>query len=172
MMRYLTGLVAGCMLASCAQAPKPAGGEPTVTIADLAVLEGSWTGTLTYRDYSPPFEDVSIPATLEVARQDEGIRLQLDFPDEPSAYDTSMLTPSDDGRMLNSETVVGRTEDGGAVTLLTQSSCEDDGRMATCDMEYTLSPQVFAMTKIVRLESGEAAFRRNAYAFERAGERD
>ena len=168
-MRTVTGFVAAGVLAACAQMPwsekEPA--LPAVQPGDLAMLEGSWAGSLTYRDYSPPHEDVSIPATLEVDKLDEGMRLELKYPDEPSAYDRSMLIASDEGRTLNSETVLSRAQSDGEVTIVTASDCEDDGRPAQCEVTYTLSPKVFKMTKMVALESGGAPFRRNAYAFVR-----
>ena len=173
-MRTIIGLLAAGALVACAQTHlgEEAADPPAVQPGDLALLEGSWTGSLTYRDYSPPHEDVAIPATLEADELDDGIRLELKYPDEPSAYDRSMLIASDEGRTLNSETVMSRTKTGDEVTIVTASDCEDDGRPAQCEVTYTLSPRVFEMKKMVALDSGEAPFRRNAYAFERAGEAD
>ena len=173
-MRTIIGLLAAGALAACAQMPlgEEAAEPPAVQPGDLALLEGSWTGSLTYRDYSPPYEDVSIPATLEADQLEEGIRLELKYPDAPSAYDRSMLIASDEGRTLNSETVMSRTETGDEVTIVTASECEDDGRPAKCEVTYTLSPKVFEMKKMVALDSGEAPFRRNAYAFVRMGKPD
>ncbi|WP_018149055.1 hypothetical protein [Henriciella marina] len=172
-MRFVTSLIAAGAITACSQMPEAAepAPAPTVDMSDLARLEGAWTGALIYRDYSPPNEDITIPATLLVDREGEGLRLKLNFPDEPSAYDTSMLTPSADGRILNSENVVARQQAGECITLVTQSGCEDDGREAACEMTYVLSPDVFEMTKMVSVD-GEPAFRRNAYAFERAGTPD
>lgn len=173
-MRTIIGLVTAGALAACTQMPwgeeEPA--LPAVQPGDLALLEGSWTGSLTYRDYSPPHEDVSIPATLEVDPLDEGMRLELKYPGEPSAYDRSMLIASDEGRTLNSETVMSRTKVDDELTIVTASECEDDGRPAQCEVTYTLSPKVFEMKKMVALDSGEAPFRRNAYAFVRAAKPD
>ncbi|RIJ24322.1 hypothetical protein D1224_08790 [Henriciella barbarensis] len=173
-MRTFIGLVATGALAACVQMPwrEKAPALPAVQPGDLAMLEGSWAGSLTYRDYSPPHEDVSIPATLTVDKLDEGMRLELKYPDEPSAYDRSMLIASDEGRTLNSEMVLSRTQSDDEVTIVTASECEDDGRPAQCEVTYTLSPKVFEMTKMVALESGEAPFRRNAYAFVRTAKPD
>lgn len=173
-MRTIIGLLTAGAFAACAQTPlsEDATELPAVQPGDLALLEGSWTGSLTYRDYTPPHEDVSIPATLEADQLDEGVRLELKYPDEPSAYDRSMLIASDEGRTLNSETVMSRTETGDEVTIVTASECEDDGRLAQCEVTYTLSPRVFEMKKMVALDSGEAPFRRNAYAFVRMAKPD
>lgn len=171
-MRYSLGLAATSLLASCSVMVDPAPKGPTISAEDLAMLEGDWTGALTYRDYTEPYEDVSIPAALTVTPRDEGILLQLSYSDEPSAYDASMLSVSENGRRLNSEDVVSRTDFEGETLLITESACEDDGRPARCEMRYTLSPQVFEMTKMVTLDSGGEPFRRNTYAFERAGDPD
>ena len=172
-MRLVTSLIAAVALSACSQMPDPpeSAPAPTVDMSDLGMLEGTWAGALTYRDYSAPGEDVTSPASLLVDRMGEGLRLKLTYPSEPSAYDTSMLTPSADGRILNSETVVSRQQEGERITLVTQSGCEDDGREAACEMTYILSPDVFEMTKMVTIED-EPAFRRNAYAFERAAMSD
>jgi len=170
-MRHVFGFVAAAVLAACVQTPGKAAADdqPRVYLSDLTMLEGAWTGELIYRDYEPPHEDVSLPATLNVSREGEGILLRLSFSDEPSAYGGSMLTPSEDGRMLNSEEVIARDEVDGKLMLKTQSACEDDGQPASCEMTYTLSPDIFQMTKRVQLDSGGPPFRRNTYAFERRG---
>lgn len=170
-MRHVFCFAAAAALTACAQTPGKAApdDQPRVYLSDLTVLEGAWTGELIYRDYEPPHEDVSLPASLNVGREGEGILLKLSFSDEPSAYGGSMLIPSEDGRMLNSEEVIAREKSGGELTLKTRSACEDDGRPATCDMTYTLSPDIFKMTKRVQLDRGGPPFRRNTYVFERPG---
>jgi hypothetical protein len=154
-------------LAACASAPAPA--APVITEADTALILGEgWTGTLTYRDYSPPYDLVTLRTTLEVTRTASGLDLFLRYPDEPKADGSSALEISTDGRLIDGDPIISRSKTGGQLVFVTEGACEDDDRPATCRHTYSLSETQFGMAKSVDFGDAEPAVERNAYTFTRS----
>lgn len=141
---------------------------PRVTPADLAVLTGSgWTGTLTYRDYSPPFGEVTIQAALEVRETPDGLSFAYIYPKEPQANTESPFTLSADGTVLDQATVTAVSRTEGAVAATTTTPCEDAGEPATCTYDYAIAAKAFTIRKTVHAGGTAAPFTRNTYRFTR-----
>ena len=83
--------LAPCLLVgACVHTMTPS--PPTVALSDFTrILGEDWTGALTYHDYSPPFGDVTIPATIGVTRVDGGLQLAIRYPKEPKENSTDVL---------------------------------------------------------------------------------
>lgn len=168
-MPHLPSRFAMLLAAMCALAlPALAAPQPAVTEADLARVVGeNWSGQLTYRDYSPPFGTVALAVNANVVQTATGLRLSLQYPREPLANSSDMLSVSEAGRKLGGDPVVSREEVAGAVVITTRAPCEDDGREAICERTYTFGDKVFSWRKSVRLVGGSGKFERNAFAFTR-----
>lgn len=139
-----------------------------VRVSDIAVLVGDdWEGTLTYLNYGEPKKDVTIPAKLAVAQNHDMFELYFEFPEEPDANGRAELVISDDGRMLNDETVTRRMEEDGTLTLVTESDCKDAAVQAKCEFTYDISPSALSIRKMVTLDGDTDAYRRNHYSFTR-----
>ena len=141
---------------------------PRVTSDDLALVDGAgWTGTLVYRDYSPPYGDVTLQAEVDVSVTSDGLLLDMRYPGEPSANSTDMLSVATDGSRLGGDPVVARKEEQGEVRITTRAPCEDDDKPAICEHIYTFSKARFGLRKTVKFDGSSDTFQRNAYTFTR-----
>ena len=157
--------IASAILTLAAHAGEAEGLSPS----DLAMVAGTdWTGSLTYLNYQPPFEDVTIPANLEVDATDTGLKLAYIYPDEPHANSTVTLNVSEDGQMMMGEPIVSNTLlESGTREVKTAFACEDMGKAADCEMTYAFGESELKVTKMVTYKGETDAFRRNAYTFTR-----
>ena len=146
-----------------------AGEAEGLSLSDLSVVAGTdWTGSLTYLNYQPPFEDVTIPANLEVEATDTGLKLAYIYPDEPHANSTVTLKVSEDGKVMMGEPIVSNMLlDSGIRQVKTAYACEGMGKAASCEMTYSFGASELNVTKMVTYEGEADAFRRNAYSFTR-----
>jgi hypothetical protein len=153
------------VLGACAHQEKAA---PALSVADLARVAGSgWAGTLIYRDYSPPFEEVMLNVEADVATTPEGLEIALRYPAEPNANGTSRLDLSAGGTVLGGDPVISRSDDGGVAAATTRGPCEDDNKPATCEHLYRFGEREFIMEKRVRFEGEQEFRRRNVYRLAR-----
>ena len=133
-----------------------------------SILGTDWTGSLTYMNYQEPFEDVTIPAALEVAAVEGGFEFAYKYPDEPHANSTSLVALSAGGSVLMDQPVTANEIlADGTQQITTAFACEDMGKSASCEMIYTLSSDRLSMRKMVTYEDEAQAFRRNEYNFVR-----
>jgi len=166
-MKYAAGLLAAFALAACAAVPE----EPTsnqLTPSDLAVIAGTgWTGTLTYRDYSPPYGDVTIEAALAAAETPDGLILSYIYPKEPQANSESAFALTEGGTVLDGARITQLARTDSLLTVTTEEACEDDDRPATCLHDYSFGPKVFSAAKRVRFSGSPETFQRNVYRLTR-----
>ncbi|WP_084420544.1 hypothetical protein [Henriciella litoralis] len=182
-------LCAGLILSACGQADKPAPKEdastieakkeasayvpapadgPTITPDDLKPIVGTdWKGTLTYLDYGDGETESTIPVELMVLQTERTFGLYFTFPEDPEADGGADITISDNGRMINQETVTRRIEEDGSLMVVTLAPCEDNGVQASCEYTYDISPSAFSIRMMVTLEGDDQAFRRHHYSFTR-----
>lgn len=158
-----------CAVAACDAAPPGAPAKTaTASRADIERVVGEgWTGTLVYRDYSPPFGDVELKVEADIASAPEGLALAIRYPDEPQANTVEVLELSEDGARLGGELVVERSEADGMVAITTRANCEDDEKPAECEHRYVFGQKVFEMDKRVRFDDKEDFIRRNFYRLNR-----
>jgi hypothetical protein len=166
-MKRAAGFLAALTLSACA-AVAEAPPQTRLKPADLAVISGTgWTGTLTYRDYSPPYGEVTISAELAATETPDGLNLSYLYPKEPQANSEGLFALTEDGAVLDGGriTSLSRTEDGLMVT--TEEACEDDNTPATCVRDYSFSTRAFTAAKRVRFAGDPETFLRNVYRFTR-----
>jgi hypothetical protein len=139
----------------------------SVTAADLQRAVGDdWRGTLTYRDYSPPFSDVVLAVEARVTALPDGISISLHYPSEPQADSVNQMLVSDFGARVDGALVVEVAEVGDTLIVSTTEACEDDNRPAICTHDYTFGQSGMIWVKRVQFD-GEAPITRNTYAFNR-----
>lgn len=168
-MSHRTLALAAALLVATACASAPAQPEPLrVTPEDIAPLVGSgWTGTLTYRDYSPPFGEVTIQAALDVRDTPEGLIFAYIYPKEPQANSESPFLLAEDGTVLDEATVTAVSRTKEALEITTSAPCEDAGEPATCTYDYSIAAKAFTVRKTVEATGTATPFTRNTYRFTR-----
>jgi hypothetical protein len=152
-------------LAACTSVP---GVPAKLSAADLAPLEGGgWAGTLTYRDYSPPYGDVTLAVTAAARVTPEGLTLALAYPDEPQANGEAAFPLSADGLSFDEAPIIRRSDENGVLEVVTEAACEDDNRPAICTYTYQFAANVLVSEKRVDLGDGAPPLLRNAYRLTR-----
>lgn len=166
MHRNLLTAAVAVLCSACSSPPSPV--AASVTAADLmSVVGDDWTGTLTYRDYSPPHGDVTLQVEARVRAVPEGLVISLHYPREPQADGVSELLLTESGRVFDGEPVTSRERTGDTLQIVTEAACQDDERPATCRHIYTFAPKQLGWRKLVRFAEAGEDIRRNDYNFTR-----
>ncbi|MGH7244618.1 MAG: hypothetical protein ACREJD_14495 [Phycisphaerales bacterium] len=158
-----------------------------VRAEDLDRLTGpEWKGTLTTRD-NLTNKETTIESTLTVVKvaglaevgndfSDAGVRssweFQFAFPQEPKENYTETFMISFDGKRLGDENVRERIEVNpgsppGTLVLITEKTGSDNDKPANLRFRYTLSDQLFMITKYVKPEGTADFFQRSEYRWTR-----
>ena len=143
--------------------------QTAISTADFKPAAGSWSGTLTYLNYSDgtPF---SMPVELRIVQTEEtnNLTFYYSFPDEPHANSEETVSISDGGTMLNGELIISKNllEDGN-VEVVTESTGTDDDQPATIRQTYTIGADVFVTRKDVQFVGQEEWLNRNEFNFKR-----
>jgi hypothetical protein len=163
--------------AANAATPTPSAAEPALDrVAFHAAWIGKWSGTLEYRDYSPPHGLVRLPTTLEVQAADDGRALRLDF-----LYDdgpTKKVRSSDLLRLdaaagtLDWDSADGESRQRFAVVessparLVVRRTGEDDDKPAEIRETLEFDGRTIRIVKETAIAGGERQLRHH-YSFER-----
>ncbi|MGH9940815.1 MAG: hypothetical protein ACRD9R_00460 [Pyrinomonadaceae bacterium] len=144
---------------------------PKINAEDLHRLTGApWTGTLTYVDYRTN-KKVSLPSNLTVtpsAADKLSWVFEYQYPDEPKANNKETVTISPDGRIIDGEAVIEKTNlAGNTLKIVTEKSGADNDRKALFRFTYLLNASSFSITKEVRYEGATEFFERNQYRWTR-----
>jgi len=141
-----------------------------VRLGDLEQLCGKkWSGTLTYLDYKSA-KPVDLKCNLQVVRSDvkNKWKMSYEYTDEPRANRTSDITLSDDGKMVDDETVVSRNQSKHKiVTVVTERNGLDDYKPAKMTYTYVLGTSEFSIKKEVCFEGSMDKIVRNTYSWRR-----
>ncbi|WP_084399252.1 hypothetical protein [Henriciella aquimarina] len=171
--RQIPGLVLAAVLVAACGAPDPTATEgrqvaPEVSADELAVLSGDdWEGELTYLKDADEGAEVTLPVELAVAQNGQTFELYFSYPEQPTADGRAEVIVSDDGKMLNDETIVSREQKDDGFVLITQQACKDNDLEAQCEYTYWISEHAFSIRKMVRIDGREGAFQRTYYSFTR-----
>lgn len=157
-----------------AAAPSQALYDPAPDVA-LAAIEGDWTGTLTYRDYSPPHGLVTLPTRLFVALQSgDELALHYVYDDGPGktvhSYESLRFQFAEKQVTWSSgvkrETTVGRivtdTTDASIRRVVVETT-DADGRSRHT---FEFAPDRLRMSKD-EINANGASTMRDAYEFRR-----
>jgi len=146
-----------------------------ITPAQLhGALIGRWTGTLEYKDYSPPYGRVTLPTIFEIApRKDGGVMLHAIYDDGPGKTVTSddRFILSADGATLDwtgtkektpeifRVLVLSRDVSTQEIRLVGEWEGADDNKPATIRETITLAASALTVLKEVRFTGGTYSFR-------------
>ena len=143
--------------------------QDSVAIEDLKLIMGTWTGSLTYVDYSSN-EPYTMPANLQVGpgKTEDELVLFYSYPNEPKANSKGKIKLSKDGRKLNKESVVSKeTLADGSVQITTEYRGKDNNKEALIRGIYVLGKSVCVIRKEVKYDDSQTWLKRNEYSFSR-----
>jgi hypothetical protein len=132
---------------------------------DLKGMEGSWSGTLTYVDYSSN-KPTKIRSDLKVTRTPKTGEWIFEYlyPLEPKANSRTAISLSSDGRYFDEEEVIDRkTQPDGSISLITTKRGKDNGRNATFRRIFSVAPDSLSIRKEVNIDGTDTYFERNTY---------
>lgn len=164
MKKWLTFLLTFCALhfMSVTHAQNP------ISPDDLSVLQGAWTGSLTYVDYGSG-KPYTMPANL-VAEQGNNVYqfvLQISYPNEPHANSKEKIRISKDGSQLNKTDITStQVLPNGLLQIITEYSGKDNNQDAFIRNTYILGAKDFILRKHVKFQNEEWLMR-NEYKFTR-----
>ena len=143
--------------------------QTTISASDFKSAIGSWSGTLTYINYSDG-EPFSMPVELRIVPIEEtnNFTFYFSFPDEPHANSEEIFSISDGGTMLNGEPVISkRLLEDGNLEIVTESFGTDDNKPATIRETYIIGADVFITKKEVLFTDQEDWINRNEFNFKK-----
>lgn len=145
--------------------------QTTITGEDLKPVIGSWSGTLTYLDYSSN-KPYTMPAELSVARisKTNNYIFNISFPDEPHANSADTVSISEDGSMLDGETIISKClNNDKTLEVVTEIMSVDgnDDKPAIIRHTYSISAEVFVIKKTVQFSGEKDWIKRNEFNFKK-----
>jgi hypothetical protein len=144
--------------------------QPTLEPAELSLLQGTWTGNLTYLDYTSK-KEVTIKAVIYGWRKNNKSRVwhvKYEYPNEPGYTSSDTYKVSSNGAMLGGLKLLEKTKlADGTLKLVLEEKGKDDNRPATMRHTILLSANKLVITKMVRMEGETDFFRRNEYSMTR-----
>ena len=158
-----------CAIETVAQSTTSNSFEDRITSNDLEVVNGDWTGSLTYIDYSSN-KPYSMPAdlTVEEGKNEFQFILNYSYPNEPHANSKGKFEITEDGTWINKNDIVSieRTENDGLI-VKTEHSGKDNKKKAIIRNIYIISEDKFVISKEVKFEDSSEWLKRNEYSFTR-----
>lgn len=134
-------------------------------------VAGSWTGSLTYLDYSSG-KPYTMPANLAIRRlgKTNVFLFSNIYPNETNANSTDTLTISVDGNHINNESVKSvRQLSNGDTEIITEVSGKDgnDNQPAIIRHTYTLGGATFKKAKDVQFVGETKWINRHEYSYKK-----
>ncbi len=144
--------------------------KPTVLQkADLAMLCGSWKGSLTYLDYQSG-KPYTMPANANISTlsNSNNLLVEMIYPDEPKANGKDTLLVNAGFTSFDGYTIVSRKSlTDGSVEIITKHNGQDgnDKKNAIIRKTYTIGKNVFINRKDVQFEGTTEWIKRNEYNY-------
>lgn len=138
---------------------------------DFESLSGSWTGSLTYLDYSSG-KPYTMPADIVIQRIGKTNQFSCSnlYPNEKSANSTDTLVISKDGKSIDGAQIKSRKKlPNGDVEITTEETGTDgnDNKPATFRQTYTFGKTTFKKRKDVQFEGESEWIKRHEYSYTR-----
>lgn len=139
--------------------------------SDIAMMCGSWEGTLTYLDYSSG-KPYTMPANVVIStiNASDHLLVQMMYPDEPNANSSDTLHVFGDGGRIDGEKVISRdVMADGTVKIVSEERGKDgnDNSSATFRFTRTISKVAYVVVKEVRFDGSEQWIVRHTYSYKR-----
>ncbi len=139
------------------------------SIKDLKDSFGSWTGTLTYLDYTSG-KPYTMPANILVSGlSDSSLGIAFTYPNEPKANGIDTLILSAGGSSFNGAGIESFLDQKKGFQLITLRNGQDgnDNKEAIIRTTYSCDDHSFKMIKDVRFKGTDTWINRHVYAFMR-----
>ncbi|NNM15901.1 MAG: hypothetical protein HKO56_04510 [Bacteroidia bacterium] len=143
--------------------------QNSITPSDLKVLQGDWTGSLTYIDYrsNKPY---TMPADLVVKQGNNENQLSLhnSYPNEPKANNKEKIKISKEGDYLNKKPIksIDRSTEG-QIQITTEYTGKDNNQEALIRNVYILGENQFIIKKEVKFDNSDKWLKRNEFNYKR-----
>ena len=141
------------------------------SIGDLKTLSGSWTGSLTYLDYSSG-KPYTMPANLVIKQIDKTAKYSFSniYPNEPSANSTDTVVLSSDGKLFDGKLITSRQKTAnGDVEFITEDLGKDgnENKPAKIRLTYTFNQSSFSKRKDIQFVGEIGWIKRHEYLYTR-----
>ncbi len=145
--------------------------KTAIEISDIQNMLGTWTGTLTYLDYTSN-NPYTMPCGLVIKTKKENRKLNLyyTYPNEPKANSKGKLKISKDKFRLNGKTIISRSTLSDETTqIVTRYSNKDgnDRKKALIRNSYIIGIDKLIIRKEVQFEGTTEWLKRNEFNFNR-----
>lgn len=137
--------------------------------SDIAMLQGSWKGSLTYLDYriGKPY---TMPAntTISIIPSSNNLLVEMIYPDEPKANGKDTLLVNGGFTTFDGYIIVSRKSlADGSVEIITKHNGKDgnDNKNAIIRKTFTIGKNTFTNRKDVQFEGTTAWIMRNEYSY-------
>lgn len=141
-----------------------------VSINDFKNIEGSWSGQLTYLDYTSNKQE-SINANMKGhTKGNNQFELDFRYPGETGKGGSDVYSLQKNGRAINGMKVLERTESSdGSLKIVLEDKGKDgnDNKKATFNFILEMGNNKFVMTKMVKFDGEKEFFQRNQYILSR-----
>lgn len=142
----------------------------TVSINDFKSITGTWSGVLTYLDYTSHTEE-TIPSTLTgKLKGTDSFELDIRFPGEKNKGGTDTYVLENMGTMISGMKVIERSvQEGGLIKVVVEVKGKDgnENKPATFNYILEMGSKKFVMTKMVKFDGEKEFFQRNQFSFTR-----
>lgn len=143
----------------------------TISNEDIKPLIGSWSGTLTYLDYTSN-KPYTMPAELIVVQVDETniYIFNVSYPDEPRANSADTVSISEDGSMLDGKNVISKRFINDKILEVVTEIMSVDGnenKAAAIRHTYSIGAEIFVIKKTVQFAGEEDWINRNEFNFKK-----
>ncbi|MBL7738865.1 MAG: hypothetical protein JNK14_06565 [Chitinophagaceae bacterium] len=142
----------------------------SVTSKDFQTVAGSWTGELTYLDYTSNKKE-SIKTSLAIKKKSEDhFEMDFSYPGESGHGGKDHYRIKANGTMINDMKVIERSvQPDGSVKVVLEEKGKDgnDSRSATFHHLLVLGKNQFTITKLVKFDGEGDFFQRNQFVFNR-----
>lgn len=157
------------LLAVCSAAICSGQKSSKAIVDDFNSLVGSWQGSLTYLDYTSG-KPYTMPADVEIKRVEGTNKFTFSniYPKEQSANSVHIMTISEDGQLIDMESVkTVRKLENGDTEIITEEKGKDgnDNRPATFRHTYVIGKHQYSKRKEVQFEGDTAWVKRHEYTY-------
>jgi uncharacterized membrane protein YphA (DoxX/SURF4 family) len=143
--------------------------EPVILKEEIAMIEGNWKGTLTYRDFKSG-KDVTMACnlTLEIKKNGKDLVMSYSYPDNSAWNSKDNIEIREDGRYINGEKIKSKKKlPDGSVEIIIESKGQDGSTPATIQQIITIGPKIFTLRRQVQYMTTGENFQRNLYKWSR-----
>ncbi|TAF53194.1 MAG: hypothetical protein EAZ62_04865 [Sphingobacteriia bacterium] len=136
---------------------------------EVELFCGSWTGSLTYLDYSSG-KPYTMPAKTQInfLSKGNGLQVKMIYPDEPKANGIDTILLDAQGQKWDGDALVQkRVLADGNLEIITERQGRDgnDNKAATIRKTITIGPKVYVSRKDVKFIGTDQWIQRHEYRY-------